>query len=275
MELTKHSDINTYNLKSIDEKPNFYEEIFPYDELPKIIFDFKRVPMSLPDHIYITDTTFRDGEQSRVPYSIEQKLRLFDYLHKLAGITGIIEMTEFFLYTKKSRQAVKACLDRGYKYPRITGWIRANFDDLKLVKKMGLEETGILASISDYQIYYKMRKTKKEILGHYLRVVEETLQNNIIPRVHLEDITRADVQNVVLPFVQDLKTLSELYGLPVKLRLPDTLGLGLPYAETALPRSIPKLVNLLRTVTAIPSDWIEFHGHSDFHLSIANSMAAW
>ncbi|RLI64606.1 MAG: 2-isopropylmalate synthase [Candidatus Asgardarchaeum californiense] len=274
---TLATDIDSaqYNFRSISEEPNFFEEIFPYDELPKIIFDFNRVPMNLPENIFITDTTFRDGEQAREPYTLEQRIKLFDFLHELGGPKGVIKMTEFFLYTKRDKETVKACLSKGYEYPRVTGWIRATMNDLELVKELKLEETGILASISDYHIYYKLKSNRRDILKKYIKVIEEALKNDIIPRVHLEDVTRADIYNVVLPFVKDLMMLSEKYGLPVKVRLPDTLGLGLPFPEVALPRSIPKIVFVLTQLGNVPSEWIEFHGHSDFHLSIANSMSAW
>ena len=55
---------------------------------------------SLPEDIWITDTTFRDGQQSRPPYTVEQIEKLFDYMHRLSGEKGLIRQTEFFLYTE-------------------------------------------------------------------------------------------------------------------------------------------------------------------------------
>ena len=60
--------------------PNVFRNLFPYSEVPKIAFNDRVVPHHMPDDIWITDTTFRDGQQSRAPYSTEQIVRIYDYL---------------------------------------------------------------------------------------------------------------------------------------------------------------------------------------------------
>ena len=57
-----------YALQDVEE-PNTYRNIFPYTEIPKIVFNQRVVPISMPEEIWITDTTFRDGQQSRAPYT--------------------------------------------------------------------------------------------------------------------------------------------------------------------------------------------------------------
>ncbi|HIS06679.1 MAG TPA: 2-isopropylmalate synthase, partial [Candidatus Choladocola avistercoris] len=97
------------------EYPNTFRNLFPYTEVPKIAFNDRIVPHHMPDEIWITDTTFRDGQQSRTPYTTDQIVTIFDYLHKLGGPRGIVRQSEFFLYSKKDRDAVYKCLERGYK----------------------------------------------------------------------------------------------------------------------------------------------------------------
>lgn len=111
----------------------------------------------MPDEIWITDTTFRDGQQSRAPYTTEQIVTIYDYFHRLGGPNGKIRQSEFFLYSKKDRDAVYKCLERGYQFPEVTSWIRASKKDFQLVKDIGLKETGILVSCSDYHIFYKLK----------------------------------------------------------------------------------------------------------------------
>ena len=124
------------SLRVVDvEKPNLYRETFPYTEFPKVVFDNQPVPYDIPQDIWITDTTFRDGQQARPPYTPEQMLRIYDLLHQIDGGTGLIRQCEFFLYSDKDRKAVELCQQRGYKYPEITGWIRAVAADFKLVAK--------------------------------------------------------------------------------------------------------------------------------------------
>ncbi|MFR5584701.1 MAG: hypothetical protein ACLTLQ_13635 [[Clostridium] scindens] len=73
------------------------------------------VPHSMPDEIWITDTTFRDGQQSRAPYSTKQIVEIYDYLHRLGGPNGKIRRCEFFLYSKKDRDAVlENEVEKGY-----------------------------------------------------------------------------------------------------------------------------------------------------------------
>ena len=265
--------------KSLDiaerKKPELFREQFPYNEIPKIIFDGYSVPLDFPEEIWITDTTFRDGQQARPPYTAEQISYLYSLMHKLGGDNGIIRQTEFFLYSKRDKQAVEKCLEQNYAYPEVTGWIRANIEDFKLVKDFGLKETGILTSVSDYHIYLKMKTTRAAVLDKYLGVVKTALEQNIIPRCHFEDLTRADFDGFVLPFAQQLLRLSEESGIPVKIRLCDTMGYGISYPGAVLPRSIPKMFHALRHEVGYPSALLEWHGHNDFHKVHTNASTAW
>lgn len=55
----------------------------------------------MPKDIWITDTTFRDGQQSREPYTTDQIVTIFDYFHKLGGPNGMIRQSNFFAIVKK------------------------------------------------------------------------------------------------------------------------------------------------------------------------------
>ena len=150
-----------YPMADVDQ-PNTFRNLF-HDEIPKIAFNDRIVPHKLPDEIFITDTTFRDGQQSRAPYSTEQIVTIYDYLHRLGGPKGIIRQCEFFLYSKKDRDAVYKCMEKGYEFPEITSWIRASKKDFELVKEIGMKETGILVSCSDYHIFYKMKMNRSRL----------------------------------------------------------------------------------------------------------------
>lgn len=257
------------------ETPNTFRNLFPYDEIPKIAFNDRIVPHSMPDNIWITDTTFRDGQQSRAPYTTKQIVDIYDYLHKLGGPQGKIRQSEFFLYSKKDRDAVYKCLEKGYKFPEVTSWIRASKKDFNLVKEIGLKETGILVSCSDYHIFYKMKMSRRECMNHYLSVVRECLETGISPRCHLEDITRSDIYGFVIPFCLELMNLMREYKIPVKIRVCDTMGYGVNYPGAVIPRSIPGIIYGLRVHAGVPSELIEFHGHNDFYKAVNNSTTAW
>ncbi|MDP4146073.1 MAG: 2-isopropylmalate synthase [Bacillota bacterium] len=256
-------------------EPNLYRDIFPYEEIPKVIFDNIQVPIDVPEDIWITDTTFRDGQQSMIPYKVKQIVDIFDLLHKLDNGSGIIRQTEFFLYTHRDREALEKCMEKGYKFPEITTWIRANKQDFKLVKEMGVKETGILMSCSDYHIFKKLNIDRQKAFDNYIGIVEEALSHGIVPRCHLEDITRADFDGFVIPFVNKLMELSKQSGIQVKIRACDTLGLGVSYPGVQMPRSIPKVMNTLRTKCEVPSYALEWHGHNDFYSVVPNSTSSW
>ena len=257
------------------EKPNIFRNLFPYDEVPKIAFNNRIVPHNMPEEIWITDTTFRDGQQSRAPYSTEQIVTLYDYFHRLGGPNGKIRQCEFFLYSKKDRDAVYKCMERGYEFPEVTSWIRASKKDFQLVKDIGMKETGILVSCSDYHIFYKLNMTRRQAMEHYLNIVKECLEIGVSPRCHLEDITRADIYGFVIPFCLELMKLREQYQIPVKVRVCDTMGYGVNYPGAVIPRSIPGIIYGIMVHAGVPSELIEFHGHNDFYKAVSNSTTAW
>jgi isopropylmalate/homocitrate/citramalate synthase len=269
----KHT-IEQFPLLDIQE-PNLYRGIFPYDEVCRVEFDNKFVFTDPPEEIVITDTTFRDGQQARPPYTVEQIVDLFEMLHKLGGTNGVIRQCEFFLYSEKDKEALRKCQERNYRYPEITGWIRAVKEDFKLVKEMGLKETGILTSVSDYHIFLKLKKNRRVVMREYLSIVSAALDLGIIPRCHFEDITRADIYGFCVPFAQDIMRLSEEAKLPVKIRLCDTLGYGVPYPSAALPRCVPKIIRAMIDDAGVPSEYLEWHGHNDFHKGFINATTAW
>ena len=76
-----------YQLQEVTE-PNLYREVYPYDEVPKMTFNHRRVPISMPKEIWITDTTMRDGQQSVEPYTVKQIVDLFKLMSRLGGPKG-------------------------------------------------------------------------------------------------------------------------------------------------------------------------------------------
>ena len=275
----KHSNLleqhqYRYSLQDVDE-PNLYRDIYPYTEIPKIAFNHRRVPLDMPEKIWITDTTFRDGQQSRAPYTANQIVDMYKMLNRLGGPNGLIRQSEFFVYTKKDREAAIRCMELGLEFPEVTTWIRAKKEDFELVRSIGIKETGILVSCSDYHIFKKLGISRKEALDHYLGVVKTAIEAGIRPRCHLEDITRADFYGFVVPFVNEITELSREAGIPVKIRMCDTMGYGVSYPGVALPRSVPGIVYGLHHYADVPSELLEWHGHNDFYKGVDNAVNAW
>ncbi len=273
MELMSPTTAPVYSLQDPD-KAELYRDIFPYTEVPRTTFDNVLMAPQPPAEMHITDTTFRDGQQARPPYTVAQIKHMFEFLHRLGGRSGLISASEFFLYSEKDRQGVEACRALGFQFPKITAWIRATKNDLALAKDMEFKEVGMLTSISDYHVFLKLGKTRKQAMDMYVDIVSQALEWGIVPRCHFEDITRADIQGFCLPLAQKLMELSKQAGLPVRIRLCDTMGYGVPYACAALPRSVPRIVQSF-VRAGVPSEQLEWHGHNDFHKALVNGVTAW
>jgi isopropylmalate/homocitrate/citramalate synthase len=270
----EHTPFWRYELKEVGE-PNLQRDVFPYDQICRIDFDHKFTYLDPAEEFWITDTTFRDGQQARPPYTMDQILNIFDFLHRMGGPYGVIRQTEFFLYSQRDKEALRKCQDKGYPYPEITGWIRAHADDLKLVKEMDLKETGILTSVSDYHIFYKLNWTRSKAFDQYVSIVKAALDLGIVPRCHFEDVTRADIYGFCVPLAMELMKLREASGIDIKIRLCDTMGYGITYPGAALPRSVPKLVRAMIDDAGVPGRLLEWHGHNDFHKGFINATTSW
>ena len=110
LELSKKTNlleknIYKYSLQDIEE-PELYREMFNYEEVPKIAFNHRRVPVNMPEDIWITDTSFRDGQQSMSPYKVKDIVNLYKLLARLGGPYGVVRQSEFFIYTKKDQEAI-------------------------------------------------------------------------------------------------------------------------------------------------------------------------
>ena len=256
-------------------EPELYRDVFPYTHVSRIEFDDTFLVPRPADPMFITDTTFRDGQQARPPYTVKQIARIYDLLHKLGGKSGLIQASEFFMYSPKDRKAIEVCRSRGYRFPRVTGWIRANMDDLKIAHDMEFDEVGLLTSMSDYHIFLKLGKTREQAMNDYLKVVTKALEWGIVPRCHFEDVTRADIYGFCLPFARKLMELSHEASMPIKIRLCDTMGYGVPFPGAALPRSVQRIVRAFTAEAGVPGAWLEWHGHNDFHKVLVNGVTAW
>lgn len=223
----------------------------------------------------ITDTTLRDGAQDPcfAIFPNEAKVAYFDLLHGLDNGTGVIDAVEVFIYQKRDLWTLEKLLERGYDFPRVTAWTRATPKDIRELVKVSsgkVKETGMLASCSDHHIFDRLAfRSKEEAIEKYLATILIACENGIIPRIHLEDATRADVEGWVIPFM--VRVMEETKGM-ARFRICDTLGVGVPDPYAALPFGIPRLVSTLSQASKAE---LEFHGHNDFGYATANSMAAY
>src|SRR6185437_15880147 len=169
--------------------PNRHRDAYPVGAVPRVLAQGGLAARSLR----ITDTTFRDGQQAGEPFTLPAAVALHAVLARLDAGSGRIAQTELFLYSDRDRAPLDAIRGTGAASPEPTAWIRADPRDLALVRGAGVAETGILCSASDHHIYGKLRWTRREAFDRYVELVRAVIDAGIRPRVHLEDVTRADL----------------------------------------------------------------------------------
>ena len=253
-------------------QPNLLPEVFPPSQAPRIAFDGRSVPKAPPMDVWIVDASFRNGQ---APLAPDQALLLYGLLHRLGGPRGVIRQTEFPLATEADRETVRLCKGTGHPFPEPTAWIRSAREEIGLVKAAGLKEAGFPTPVSDFRIFQEQKQTRKAALRTYLEGVDAALDAGILPRCHLEDVTRADLHGFVVPFAIALMKRARQAEIPVKVRLCDTLGYGVTHEGAALPRSVQKLVHALTEDAAVPAEWLEWQGQNGLFKALPNAGTAW
>lgn len=255
--------------------PDYLEDVYPASGFPR--YRWLEAPAARPQQAWTTETTHRDGQQGGLPLDLATSTRIYELLCAFTGTSGAIRQAEFFVYRDADRQALARAVERwrGGAPIEPTTWIRARRDDVALVADLGVRETGMLASASDYHTFHKFRPGgRAAAAASYLDAVALALDAGLRPRLHLEDATRAPLE-FTLPFVEAVQRLAAPYGpdLRPKFRVCDTMGVGLPFDDVAPPRGVPRLIASLRAAGSTAED-LEFHPHNDTGMIVANCVAA-
>lgn len=231
-----------------------------YEDLPKI-----QLPSE--QEVSISDSTIRDGAQMPgIIIKSQHKVQIHEYLHKIG-----IEKLESFVYNDRDKKAIELMQDKGYEFPEITGWARANSADIDMVLNVdGIEETGILMSVSDPHIYDKMKlPTRESAEEKYLNALQYAVDHGLRTRAHIEDMTRADNYNFVFPLIEKILEIDS----NCIIRICDTIGFGVPFTHVDEPYGIPTIVEFIKTNLGAKN--IEMHCHDDFGLAVANTLAGY
>src|SRR5690242_19308439 len=184
------------------QEPEYFLNSFPREAFP--VYEWVERSATLPVEAWTTETTHRDGQQGGLPLTVEQSLKIYDILCRFTAESGAIRQAEFFVYRPSDRAALQGALERYQAGAPIepTTWIRATAKDVVLIRSLGVRETGMLSSASDYHTFHKFKPGgRNQAAKTYLEAVQMALDAGIRPRLHLEDATRAPM-DFMRPFIE-------------------------------------------------------------------------
>jgi homocitrate synthase NifV len=214
--------------------------------------------MTTADHrrrIAINDTTLRDGAQAPgVFFKTADKLTIARALDAM-GIDELEVGTPAMGVIEEADTAAIAALGLPC---RLIAWCRALSDDLAAAVRCGAQGVHISLPVSDIQLK-ALGKTRAWVVERLQGLVPQALDRFAQVSIGAQDATRADG-----PWLSDFAGMVSHLGAH-RLRLADTVGIGRP-------ATIGPLVTLCRrTAPDLP---LEFHGHNDLGLAVANALAA-
>ena len=205
--------------------------------------------------VSINDTTLRDGEQTPgVAFTLQEKLAIAEAL-TAAGVRELEAGTPAM--GDEEIEAMSAIVSLQLD-ARILAWCRMGAADIGTAGRARVDAVNLSIPASDRLLTAKLGIDRNEALARVRRFVPMALDAGFEVAVGAEDASRADVEHLLR-----LAEAAEAAGA-FRLRLADTVGILDPFETHAL----------VRRLAAATSMAIEFHGHDDFGLATANTLAA-
>ncbi len=215
------------------------------------------------EHVYIFDTTLRDGEQSPGnTMNAAEKLRVAKQL-EILGV-DIIE-AGFPIASDGDFESVKQIAET-IKLSQVAGLARANFEDIDrawaAIKRAEQPRIHTFISTSDIHLKYQLRKTRDEVLKIAEAAVKRAKKHTPNVEFSAMDATRSDWDYLCKVFAVAIDAGA------ITLNVPDTVGY-------AVPEEFGKLIRyIIDNVPNISQAVISVHCHNDLGLAVANSVAA-
>tara|TARA_R110002051_G_scaffold269806_1_gene330040 strand:+ start:2426 stop:3943 length:1518 start_codon:yes stop_codon:yes gene_type:complete len=213
----------------------------------------------------IMDTTLRDGEQtSGVSFSATEKLTLAKLLLEELKVDRIeiasarVSDGELDAVQKITEWAgEKGYLERVEVLTFVDGGI-----SLDWMQKSGAVSQNLLTKGSMNHLKYQLKKTPEQHFSEIAEIFKQATERGIINNIYLEDWSNGmrNSKEYVFEFLEFLSTQNVK-----RVLLPDTLGI-LTHTET--------FAYLSEIIQKFPKLHIDFHGHNDYDLGVANIMEA-
>jgi (R)-citramalate synthase len=220
---------------------------------------------SIPRSVEIMDTTLRDGEQAEgISMIPEEKLMIAGQLLKKVGVDRI-EIT-----SARSSDGEALALGQIMKWAKKEGFedrVEAlGFVDggasVEWIRQTGCRVVNLLTKGSRKHCTQQLGQTLEQHLANIGQTVVPGAGKGMTFNVYLEDWSGGMLASP--DYVFDL--IDGLNKLPVRrIMLCDTLGI-------LNPRQVGEFVGAI--VAAHPDRHFDFHGHNDYGLAVANTLAA-
>jgi len=217
--------------------------------------------MLMKDHIYIFDTTLRDGEQSPgCSMTVPEKIRMAGKLEELG-----VDLVEagFPIASQGDFEAVDA-ISRQFPGMRVAALARACVKDIERAAE-ALEHARrprlhTFIATSDVHLNFKLKKSRRQVFDEAVSAVR--LARRYVDDVEFsaEDATRTDPD-----YLEQICRAVAGEGART-INLPDTVGYSTPDEFAAL------IAGMVRALGA--SVVVSVHCHDDLGLATANSLAA-
>ncbi len=210
----------------------------------------------LPKGIRIWDETLRDGEQTPgVSYTPEEKLEIASLMDEM-GVP--IMDVGIPVVSKEEARGVKMIADAGLEMT-VMAAARVVRTDVEACVECNVDEIALFIAASDLHLKYKLRMTRDQVLEAAVQETEYAVEHGVAVSFVTEDTFRADLE-----FVEQLYNACTAAGA-TRAVLCDTVGVMTP---AGIRWFIEQLRPRLRPVE------LSFHGHNDFGLAVANTLAA-
>ncbi|MGB9858453.1 MAG: homocitrate synthase [Moorellaceae bacterium] len=205
--------------------------------------------------VRIVDTTLRDGEQAPgVAFSFQEKITIAQMLDRL-GVAQIEAGTPAM--GEIEHQAILAIARMGLKC-RVSTWNRMVLEDIRASLACGVRDVHISAPVSPVQIRYKLGQSTRWVLDRLRQACLYARDHGLRVTVGAEDASRADTV-----FLLEFAFLARELGVE-RLRYCDTMGVLDPLVTCERLSWLKEKIDVE----------LEFHGHNDFGMATANSLAA-
>ena len=258
--------------------PNLMRHFFPTYRVPQMNYAEGYLPMRIPGCATCGDTTLSNGLAALGRLSWEQIVSHVEFINTLNGKSGLLRRVELCVDTRQERDALEEVIPRvkaGELQVEPVAVIQPHPSRVEPLQDLSLAEVGVLFGASDYLCVGEETGSRTDQYHALLDTLDACLDQGFKVRLDLLDITRSDLEVLVIPLVSDcMDHLAKRGYSGLRLRLVDSLGLGLPWPEAPVPRSIPRMVHTLTHNLSYEGDQLEFLGHNDMGLGLVNSLAA-